>query len=487
MAQNQIPNPFIPFFGHVFDKGQLNGNVWISDNGIVRFRKSYGFSDFEKKVINTENSVFPIASISKTFTAIAVLQLKDKKLLNLDDLVSKYLTGFIYDNITIRQLLSHTSGIRDIEIFGPLINKSGNRIFTNTDILEVLSTYKPSLIFEPGTNWKYSNIGYDLLALVVEKVAGCDFKEYLNKNIFKVAGMKHTCFKNNIVKCDLENQVQNYRYAFNFSSHPTRVDSLQDSRVKIFLAAFGGFYGDGGISSTTSDLAAFDEALYKESILSSASLEEAYTPMKLKNGQYVSFKKGNANEVSYGLGWFILQDVRNGKIVWHDGTDPGCESIFLRNISKKQLIIILDNQQDETTSAAGFVALQILNNNKVAPLKYSLTRLFARAAMENNFRTALEFFHANRADTMNFHYSEDDINNAGYEFLNNGHTLQALETFKLNVDLFPGSSNTHDSYGEALALFGRKKEAIKEYKKALELDPTKITSIEALKKLEQID
>ena len=175
---------------------EFNGNILFAENGGIIYQKSFGYADFKKKIKNTDSTLINVASISKNFTAIAVLQLKEKGKLRLDDTFIKYFPEFPYPEITIKHLLSHTSGLPDNEaLLDSIISKNPGKIITNVDIIPALILYKKAkeLRFKTGEKkWGYSNIGYSLLALLIEKVSKQLFDVYLRKEIFIPAGMAHT-------------------------------------------------------------------------------------------------------------------------------------------------------------------------------------------------------------------------------------------------------------------------------------------------------
>lgn len=466
------------------ENDQLNGNVLISKSKEIVYQGSIGYTDFNRKEKITQDNTFPIASISKLFTAVAVMQLKEKGKLSLDDKVKTILPEFIYDNITIRQLLSHTSGLKDYEIFFKSIGKQNGKAFTNQDVLNILKDNNPPLNFEPGQKYKYSNIGYNLLALIVEKKSGLTFNDYLKQNIFKPAQLKSTYVS---VFDKLNNkQVILYRFKNSYTSDVIPVDSLKDKNVRIFQTYFNNFYGSDGICSNTEDLKKFALALQTNLLIKEATFQEMITPTNLNDGSKATqIKKSFEGNIYIGLGLFIVKDDSFGKIIFHDGSNPGLEASLVLNITKKQTVIVLSNRQDEGANQIAFQSIKALNNIQFSFPKRSLCILSARMMKTEGIEKALLYFNKHKSDTVNYYFSEALINDIGYEFLNDALTNEALVFFKLNTELFPNSANCYDSYGEALAIANRKEEAIKFYKKALELEPNKKTSIEGLKKLEQ--
>lgn len=465
------------------DQKPINGNVLVAENGRVTYQKSFGFADFKNKIANSASSRFNIASVSKTFTAVAVLQLKENGKLKLDDAVKKYLPSFPFADITIRHLLSHTSGLPDIELFDSLNDK----IITNQRVLPALNQWKTPLSFKPGEKWAYSNVNFNLLLLVVEKVSGQTFREYLQVNIFSKANMADTYLLEDYLNVRQDKKrVRNHKLPQLYSEVPLDVQDKIFPHV-IGLHRLSGLKGDGDIITTTGDLLKYDQSLYGGDLLSQSTLNEAFTPTKLNDGEpaYTFMKLGKN---AYGLGWFIFDDASKGKIVWHTGGIPGAVSIFLRNISRNQTVILLDNASSVGIYRNGVNVMNILNN--VTPLliiKRSLVREYAKVLIAKNVDAAYCMFRDLEPDTAQYFLDEDEMNNMSLALLDDteiiGHREKALEALKLNTLLFPKSYNAFDSYGEALAKTGNNAEAISMYKRSLLLNPQSDSGKKALEKL----
>lgn len=461
----------------------INGNVLVAENGKVVYKKSFGFADFENKIPNSESSRFNIASVSKTFTSVAILQLKEKGKLGLDDPVKKYLPEFPYADITIKHLLSHTSGLPDIELFDDLTDK----VITNQQVLPSLNQWKTPLSFKPGEKWEYSNVNFNLLLLVVEKVSGQPFREYLQENIFSKAQMSDTYLLEDYlhVRND-KNRVVSHKLPQLYSENPVDVQNKIFPFV-IGLHRLSGLKGDGDIISTTADLLKYDQCLYGGILLKQATLNEAFTPTRLNNGE-PAYTSINLGKNAYGLGWFIFEDTSKGKIVWHTGGVPGSVSVLLRNISKNQTVILLDNANSVGVYRMGVNAMHILNNTTpLLIVKRSLVREYAKVLAAKNVDAAYCKLKELQSDSTHYYLDEDEMNNMGLALLDEtavvGHEEKALEALKLNTLLFPESYNTYDSYGEALAKTGKKNEAIFMYRKSLELNPENDSGKKALEQL----
>jgi len=466
----------------------INGNVLVAENGKAIYKKSFGYANFKNKIPNSETSRFNIASISKTFNAVAILQLKEKGKLNIDDPVKKYLPEFRYADITIRHLLSHTSGLPDNNLYDDLYEKEPLRIVTNKDILPQLNQWKEPLAFKPGEKWGYSNTNYNVLALVVEKVSGQTFQDYLQENIFSKAKMSDTYLLGEFPQRRKDaNRVLNHRLIRSYAENPIDIENKNFEVFNAITYRLSGLKGQGNIVSTANDLLKYDQSLYSGVLLKQATLDEAFTPTKLNNGELAETFM-NLGKNYYGLGWFIFDDVSKGKIVWHTGGIPGSLSIFLRNIQTHQTVILLDNAFSNGVYKNGVNAMHILNNT--TPLlvaKRSIVREYARLLVTKGVDSAFCKLKELQADTTNYFLDEDEMNQLGYDLFDDasivGHQEKALEVLKLNTMLFPESFNPYDSYGEFLAKVGKKNEAIFMYKKSLELKPDSESGKKALEKL----
>jgi CubicO group peptidase (beta-lactamase class C family) len=474
-------------FNSLYTYRQFNGNVLVAEKGLPIYQKSFGYSNFKAKTPNNDKSAFSLASVSKVFTSTAILQLKEKGKLKLDDFVIKYFPDFPYPEITIRHLLTHTTGLPEIEIFRKQIQENPNIIFTNKDLLPTLINLKIPLNFKPNDKYQYTNTNYILLALIVEKISTFTFQEYLKNNIFGPAKMRNTYFQKDNSQIGNKDRVIDYDYPFLFSTELENVDSLKIYRVR--MLNLSGFVGNGNIITTTADILKFDQELYAGKLINQSSLKEAFTPNKLNNNQIVQTNLGG-EKASYGLGWFILADSSKGEIVGHTGGVPGALSILLRNVDKKQTVILFDNAFNKNLYKSGLNAMNILNNKPISTSKQSLTKIYANALIDKDIDIAFIKFQELIDDTSHYYLSEEDMNDLGlqllYEATFNRHNELALEVLKQNTLLFPNSFNTYDSYGEALAKVGKKDEAIYMYRKSIKINPDneggKIILEELLKK-----
>jgi len=187
-------NEQIDSFLQVMEQNHLfNGSILVAKEGKVVYHRSYGYWDGVRKIPNSDTTCFNLASLSKPFTALAVLQLVQKGKIRLEDTFVSYFPDFPYPGITIRHLLSHTSGLPQLEVFErQYIDQHPDELITGKDAYSHLSALKLPLLFTPGDRWAYSNLGYAFLALLVERVSRMPFEEYMRKYIFLPAGMRYS-------------------------------------------------------------------------------------------------------------------------------------------------------------------------------------------------------------------------------------------------------------------------------------------------------
>jgi CubicO group peptidase (beta-lactamase class C family) len=305
----------------------FSGVVLIAEKGKPIFQKAFGYREFETQVPLQASDIFELASVSKQFTAMIIMMLKEKGLLNYDDLAEKYL-NIPYKGITIRHLLTHTSGLPDYQdIMDKHWDKS--KVAGNEDCIEYLNKYAPPKLFEPGEKYDYSNTGYLLLASIAEKASGQNFIQLCRKWIFKKLKMKSTDIRTLEEKKATTNFAIGHMYVAERNKY-VRADSFPSSNYTIWL---GNRKGPGRISSTAADLLKWDQALYTEKLVKKSTLKEAFTPMKLNSGKLSD----------YGFGWELKTDSALGKTVLHTGDNPGYKTEIIRYIDKKKTIILLCN------------------------------------------------------------------------------------------------------------------------------------------------
>jgi CubicO group peptidase (beta-lactamase class C family) len=281
-----------------------------------------------------DSSIFELASLSKQFTAMGIMILKERKLLNYDDNIKKFFPDLPYNNITIRNLLTHTSGLPGYE--EQFAKKwDPKKIAFNKDVIQMLQQEKDTLFFEPGTNWKYSNTGYVLLASIIEKVSGKSYNEFMAENIFQPLSMTHTFIYN--TRRSARKIPDNYALGFQFPDSLKRYmlpDSLPKTKYVYFL---DGIVGDGCVNSTIIDLLKWDRALYTTKLVSKPTLDEMLSPL-------VQTSRRDSTGF-YGFGVNVQPKTPKGKVISHTGGWPGYSTFLERRVDIDETIIVLSNNE----------------------------------------------------------------------------------------------------------------------------------------------
>jgi len=447
-------------FGYYNENGMFNGVVLAAEDGNVIYEKAFGFADFENKIPLETSSVFAIGSTTKPFTALAIMMLKERRLLSYNDRLIKYFPQFptYAKPITIRHLLLHTSGIPDYLNDLNLMDNLHNLPEVTAQIALDNLIKQPALKSKPGEKFDYSNSNYLLLALIIEKVSGMNWGEFLKKNIFLPVGMNHTCAYDESGNA-IPGRVNSYEH-FNWE----KVD--RDLRCKSF--------GDGNIYSTVQDMLLFDQALYTEKLISQKTLQAAYDDTGLLDRRkYV-----------YGFGWKISIDTP-GRIISHNSTIGGFRCQFWRDLDKKNTLIILANNwwlSETPDILAGSENIMLGKPYKLGKIRCTL--LFYENWYFKGFAAAMNRMReAKTNESEKYDFPAPPLNQLGYFFLEKKQCREAVGVFQFGVELYPDDFNLWDSLGEAYMTAGDKENAVKCYQKALELKPDLESAKEALKTL----
>lgn len=457
---------------------QLNGSVLVAKNGQVLYQNAFGFRDIQNKQANTANTVFNLASISKTITATAVLQLVERGKIRLDDSFVKYFKDFPYPTITIRQMLSHTSGLPDKEelFTDSLIKLQPEKVWQNGDILPALKSFG-KLPFSPGDQWRYSNIGYNLLALLIEKISGESYAHYMQQHIFQPAGMKGAYLQTSLVNTHHDSAAINYAFPAPYASELVPVNDRPGNKKWIYT--LNGLIGQGGITTTASDLLRYDQALYNGKLLKPATLAMAFSPMVLNNKKYAD-ASSSAGAAWYGLGWFIMKDTTAGKIVFHTGKEPGELNIFLRNLDQQETVIVLDNAESEAIYTTGSNAMKIMDRQPERIRKLSAAIYYSKALFSDGPDAAAVKLNQLRADTAIYELDPGEMDFMGHAFQDRGEPKKAIEVFKVNLLIYPVIWQVYNSYGAALLKDNKSEAAKLVYEQALKLNPKDDEAIKVL-------
>jgi CubicO group peptidase (beta-lactamase class C family) len=341
-----------------YDNKALNGTILIAKDGTTVFEKSFGYANFETKYplpkksgsAISKNTQFQVASVSKQFTAFGIMVLKRQGKLNYDDKVAKFLPDFPYPDISLRHLLQHTSGLPDFwKHIRP--NLDTTRSNGNKEMLAYLSKHKLPLRFETGEKWEYADIGYDILATIIEKVSGQNYQKFLKKQVFRPAKMRNT---EGVLVTDIR-RIKAKNLAWGYIQDSVKGYELAHE-VRNFVFYLGDFYGDGSVITTAGDLKKWDDALRRYMLTDSIHFGEAYRPIIRKDGSVYEMQKG----VSYGFGWGLRNEAPMGKMYSHSGGHPGFTTNYFRFPDKKMVLIVCRNVETKVSFAPYLQAIRAL-------------------------------------------------------------------------------------------------------------------------------
>ena len=304
------------FFEESLVRTRFNGAILVAHNGKIVFEAYEGLKEVLKGDPIDSTTSFHLASVSKTFTAMAVLKLWEDGKLNIDDKVDRYLTGFPFNQITIRNLLSHRSGLPNYVYFAEQVGWNTRNYLHNNDMLKLLVNHRSKLrIGKPNAYFDYCNTNYALLALIIEKVSGKSYAAFMDQTFFSPIGMSNT-------------------YVFDINKTEKVLPSFKYNNRKEPMMFLDAIYGDKNIYSTTRDLLKWDIALNSGKLFKQETLNEAFRG-------YSYERKGVKN---YGLGWRLYEMPSGKKIVYHNGWWHGNNTVFSKLMQDSTTIIVLGNK-----------------------------------------------------------------------------------------------------------------------------------------------
>ena len=312
------------FADNLHKKYGFNGNILVAIKGKIVYQGAKGWADYLHRDSLKINSEFELASITKTFTGVAIMQLVESGKLKLTDDVKKFYPNFPYDGITVELLLSHRSGMMNYVYFIDDIWRKEKRNMkkgvSNQEVMEVIADKKPNAYAKPNRLFHYNNSNFMVLGAIIEKVTGQRFSQYMMEHIFKPAGLKNT---------HVYSTAEYEKIPVDVVGHDR--NNFKYSVAQNFL---DGPVGDKGIYSTLHDLLLFDKYLKNERLLNNKSLDSAYVGRnKPVNGHF-----------NYGYGWRMFDGKGMDKVVYHTGWWHGFRHIYIRDLSKDIVVIFLGNK-----------------------------------------------------------------------------------------------------------------------------------------------
>lgn len=368
----------------------FSGTVVVVNKGEVVFNKNYGMASIEHGAANTSETKYKIASLTKQITCMGIMILKERGLLNTSDNLIKFFPDYpqLDERITIHHVMTHTSGLcSEFSVVDPHLIL-GKRLFTHKEVFDLFKDMP--LEFEPGEGWSYCYFGYYLLGVLIERITGKSYIEFLKDNIFKPLGMNYTGLDDYIEI--LTNKASGY-YVSGEKLVCCEIDTM---------SAFSA----GAIYSTASDMILWDEALYSEKLVSKNTMEEIFTPYK----------------EDYGYGWVVDKNL-NRKRARHSGGGSGFSHQFHRYLDDKVTILVLSNY--------GFSNSLSINEN-IAKIVFN--EKYCMPSKSKEFDLDLSIY-----DSYVGIYQEDDFK---LEVKREGDKLYFIQANKWVMPIYPTSEST---------------------------------------------
>jgi CubicO group peptidase (beta-lactamase class C family) len=444
------------FLRRHMQKDRIPGlQVAVVQHGRIVLLGAYGVANLQYSVPVTNQTVFPIYSITKAFTGVAMMQLAERGQLDLAAPVSGYIGSLpaAWQGVTIRQLLSHMSGIPEIkkDNTGQLVGGGGEDAAWTT-------VQRLPMLFTPGERFNYCQTNYVLLGKIIDKVSGQPFIRFMTEEQFQAAHLAQTGFgdSRDVVK----NKVQSYGYDY---ARPASVGELRNANpvfVPFIRTA-------SGMNSTAEDVAHWIIALQQGRILKKqASFTQLWRPITFNSGQFGQ----------WALGWTVVNRTIHRAVGMTGGT---CTAFYIYPDDDVAVVILTNLAGGYPEELMDQVAAYYVPNMRLSGISALRVELEKRG-FENARAVVAELMKKDAS----FQMPELEMNDWGYRLLANGKPKQALEIFKLIVSLYPESGNAYDSLADGYDVNGDRALAIKNYKRSLELDPKNTNAVERLKKLE---
>ena len=426
----------------------FSGVLHIHQEGLINYTMVIDEGSGSQTPIQ-QSSVFNIGSVSKQFTSTAVLLLQERGKLALDDLVSKYIPNLpaTATDVTLRHLLTHTSGFKDHYTSGIEVSAE----ITNESILAFLQNPNAH-VAQPGERFIYCNGAYVLLALIVEQVSETPFPQFLEKELFAVAGLNNT-----FVYDGSGLSTNTIARGYNCIGQP-------DNEIPRT-------FGSGNVYSTTNDLVKWDAALRSETIISLEAQEQAYTSALLSGGR----------KTDYGLGWHVS---RNETAVHHAGSIAGYRSHYFRMPQIGRTLVIVSNHGDVPAMQGIMYAVNSAFQGKLRLPRVSAADMYISKRQRLPVEKSIgQTKRQTKGLFGSGYHNEGDINWLGYTYLRAEMYADALALFQWNTEAFPNSWNTYDSMGDGLLAVGDTTQAVLYYTQSLALNPNNAHGIGVLNAL----
>jgi CubicO group peptidase (beta-lactamase class C family) len=433
---------------------RFSGTVMVAHEGREIFYQGFGYYNREENITNTPDKPLKIGSIVKDFTAVLILQLNEHRKLNLDDTIGKYISLFddeINRKITIRHLLRHESGFGDYL----MLASSTSKLSELKSVDKIIELFKDQpLLFEPGTDVRYSNSGYTVLGAIIESISGKSYFETVKEQILTPLNMIETYF-------DWQ-EIAQFKYKPQWY--------LRSATGRFLTSPFGEWPSpSGGAYSTGRDLLKFENSLLQDNrLLSDESKVLLATRFEKKPDKT----------------WADI-NAKSDQVLAKAGGSPGSNAVIINDLGRKYTIIVLANYDEPIAEIIGKNIHSLIQGKTYQPpektiFEYCLDLYLSEGTevLQNNFPEIIRKY--------DFQDPPDFIlNRVGYDLLNEELIDQAIGVLTLNATLFPDIANTWDSLGEAYMHAGKVSQAEEYYKKSLQLNPQNYNALEILEQLNQ--
>lgn len=418
--------------------GHFSGTVLVARNGQILYAKAFGEANKDHGIPNAMKTRFELGSIAKVFTGIGLMRLVEKGIVGLEDPVVKHLPSFPFgDKIRIIHLLTHTSGLPDYT------DHPGFR--AAWPLLRTIEDFLP-MIFEqklkedaPGKTFSYCSSGFVILGAIIERTSGRSFKDYIQEEVLNPCGMTETSI------ATLEDVVTNRATGY-------VKDSL--GRFKTYAYWMVPYIASAGIQTTAGDLFKFDRALAEGKLLKPETLNQMAEPFLEKN---------------WGIVW-RLDDIDGQKIAYHGGETTGVSAMFRRYLKDGTTLVVLSNYHRAGRPVAAVIEAILFGKPYETPRPTAPEFLYRYMVEHDGALPGEESGRLLKEGGYDIPAAAG-LNGFGYELVGAGEIDMALQVFQMNTRLFPKEANAFDSLAETFLLKGDRKAAIRNYQKALEINP----------------
>lgn len=446
----EVVNQLAQLIGTYEEYDQFNGAALVAHKGKILYSDGHGLANREWDILNDSVTKFRIGSITKQFTAMLIAQLAAEEVIDFHESISTYLPEYPQphgDQITIHQLLTHTSGI-------PNTYPSPPKKFIRPDAQKPEALVQQfshlPLEFSPGEKFSYCNAGYVVLGLIIERMTGLKYEEALQERIFDPLEMHNTGIDKH--RALIPHRADGYFASYGDYYHANYVD-------------MSGVYAAGALYSTVEDLFIWDQALYDDVLI----------PEKYRRFLFTGYIKDEDYGGKYGYGWTIAnkpigRSADSAETISHDGVIDGFCAIITRIPDTRSTVILLSNVRRAPLNAMTRGIMGILYGKEYDMPRKSLAYSLLDVIETEGMNKGLEFFAANKAND-HYYLVEEEMNIVSYKFLQSDRAPEAERVLRVAIEEFPEAFNLYDSLGEVLRKLGRTEESIANYRKSLQLNP----------------